>query len=320
MNLYAEPTVMREDWHALTRDESKIVRYSEEFFFRESLLNWQMLVGESWAETCATCALVVVRPEAILEKKVDTVISSVERRGFLLVAIEGVNLSPLTSRVLWAHQWNITTLDRAVLVDYVNSAAKSVLMVFIDTKAQSGLRGSTRLTYHKGTSLPHERRSNHIRSEIGAKNHIFCSIHAADEPIDVIREIGVLASRDQQASLINSVVEMKRPDYRPLVEHIYASISPCRFDMTSCLAVLRAKSAEESPPSTEALNDVLDCAEGTTELDIARLSKTLSILAGTSYFPNVLYVLSERVACKVPGAKSYIASESWKLWYEGDSS
>lgn len=59
-----------------------------------------------------------------------------------------------------------------------------------------------RLQQFKGPTLPRQRAAHHLRAGLGPPNRLLNFVHAADEPADVLREVGLLLDRPTRRVVI----------------------------------------------------------------------------------------------------------------------
>jgi hypothetical protein len=190
---------------ALTTVQRKFAIFSTESYFREA---WDGLVAEfgERAEAVAQRLVVVTfKPEAIVGRRVRSCLAFLLARRFVPILHRVVRHSRRSMREIWRYQWNVATLDRLALSDRLNTATESLWVVLQDVAEPLELPAAVRLRGLKGSALPWLRGPEHLRSVLGGSNRMMTFVHASDEPIDVIREIGITFDRDERLRLYQDV-------------------------------------------------------------------------------------------------------------------
>ncbi|MGW0574820.1 hypothetical protein ACWD25_02400 [Streptomyces sp. NPDC002920] len=180
------------DWRSLTAVEQKYQYFSTESYFRES---WEIAsaeLGSGILRSLQRLAMLALKPECILGRKGEAVLEYMAHNGFRPIIAQPFHYDRHRTREIWRFQWNIATLDRLQLGDLLHTTADSLMVLFLDERNDSGLPGSVRLAGLKGSSLPWERGPEHLRTHLAALNRMIVFVHCSDEPVDIVRELGIL--------------------------------------------------------------------------------------------------------------------------------
>jgi hypothetical protein len=170
----------------------KFELYARESYFRESWQTATDVLGSEMVPLLQRVAALTLRPETVLSRRAGRALRYMTDHGFTPLLAVPVQLTPASAREIWRYQWNAATLDRLALGDVINTSAGSVMLFFRDDRSDPGLPGSVRLAGLKGSALPWERSERHLRTVLGGINRLIVMVHCSDEPIDIVRELGIL--------------------------------------------------------------------------------------------------------------------------------
>jgi len=126
---------------------------------------------------------------------------------------------------LWRYQWNMATPQRRALQEQIMTCFDSLVIV---VRMARPIRVPTTvyLTDLKGPSLPADRKPEHLRTLLDSSNAILNFVHTADEPADVIRELGIYLDTAQRAACLRALLGRAEPaDARTMLgelEHDHA--------------------------------------------------------------------------------------------------
>ena len=179
-------------WRALTAVEQKYREFSVESYVRESWVQATRVLGDGTPASLQRIAMLVLKPDCIAGRKGIETLDYMREHGFRPVVAEVFRYDRHKAREIWRFQWNIATLDRLQLGDLLHTATDALIVLFVDERGEPGVPGSVRLAGLKGSSLPWERKDFHLRTRLGALNRMVVFTHCSDEPVDIIRELGIL--------------------------------------------------------------------------------------------------------------------------------
>lgn len=148
-------------------------------------------------------AVVVFKPDAVVGRRIAPCLRLLHDHGYTILGACSFRYTRHLIRETWRYQFNIASRDRIAVVDRLLTSTPSLLVVIGDRGAGE-LPASVRLGALKGPSEPSLRRAGEIRYELGVLTTLFNFIHTSDEPLDVVREIGVaLDPLDRQTLAAN---------------------------------------------------------------------------------------------------------------------
>jgi len=195
-------------WQPLTDREQKLLTYVLEAYVREAWRDCVGLWGRSPLQKLGRMCPVLFRPDALATRRVEEALAVLRDLGFEARVTQIVRQSRLTVRELWRYQWNASTLDGIDLLAEINLSGPSLLVLF--EYLDSPVSGLARLQQIKGSARHEDRDPASLRARLGSPNSHFLLLHAPDEPVDVLREAGILFSRDERRELWASFDENAR--------------------------------------------------------------------------------------------------------------
>lgn len=180
--------------------------YTRECHFRESLADVFAVYGNDGAAALQPVATLTFKPEAVVGRKIRPALEYMSDHGFRAVVARAVRFSRHMLREMWRYQWNVATLDRLAIMDAMHRCTPSLWVAFVDTERPLQIPGTVRFRALKGSSLPHLRDGDTLRSYLGeAEDRMITFLHGADEPIDIIRELGIMFDSQERARLLQTV-------------------------------------------------------------------------------------------------------------------
>jgi len=198
----------------LTRNPLKSELYCREPYFREAFLDLEAMLDEGAVETVLQHGLVVVKPDGYSLGATTTVADFYLRHGFETIDVRPVAFAPTVWRSLWTYQMTQASIDRLLVNDLVISGDGIALLFRSRTGAP--LPATVQLSALKGSARMEKQDDDCLRRAIGQPNVIFSLVHSADEPADLVRELGILfgmRDRREMASAMASGRQSARIDY-----------------------------------------------------------------------------------------------------------
>lgn len=174
----------------LTRHPRKPALYSREPFFREAYDDFRSVLGEGTEATLLRHGLLMIKPDGFALGLTTAVLDFYARNGFTVVAAVPVVLTPATWRTVWLYQMTQASLDRLAAIDLVSVGDGLVLL--LGATEPLAVPGAVRLSELKGPAKQEEQPERCLRRVIRQPNRIFSLVHTADEPVDLVRECGIL--------------------------------------------------------------------------------------------------------------------------------
>jgi hypothetical protein len=191
----------------LSSTSEKRVLFGLDPYFRDAWLDIQDLLAADAAEGwLRSSALLVLRPDSIAARVGARILRGASDNGFIPIASLPVRFHRHMVRELWRHDLNGTPPDRLDLLELLMGQTDSLFVLLRDEKPARATTAADRLRQLKGPSRPHHRGPHHLRAlaDVGEAS-VLTYLHAADEPIDVVREIGILFGREQRTALVRAV-------------------------------------------------------------------------------------------------------------------
>ena len=193
------------EWSALTLSAGKCNLFAQDLYFRESWSQVVEVFGRDASATIQSLALVSIKPDAIVSRRVKGVLSFVYGRGFLPVAVARMRHTRRSIREMWRYNWNILTIDRIALNTLMYGATDTLVVALLDTRYDRALPAALRLGELKGPAGPGTAGKDTLRSKLGCRSLTFSFVHVADEPADIVRELGVMFDRDSMRTFLQEV-------------------------------------------------------------------------------------------------------------------
>jgi nucleoside diphosphate kinase len=173
----------------LSRSEDKLALYAADTYFRESWEDLSEVAGAAAADVAAELATITLKPDALAGRVLRPTFRWLASEGFSLVTAEMLVFDRHTIRATWVYTWNVATRDRKDVVDILLGMSPSLVLVL---RGPAGhIPPSTRLSERKGPAVPERRVPGQLRHGLGNYSTLLNFVHTADEPADLIRELGV---------------------------------------------------------------------------------------------------------------------------------
>jgi len=195
---------------------SKVHLYQHETYFREGLSDVEDVFGEAAADRLRRSALLIVKPDAVAGAKLGAICTFLNKHDFSIVAVERFSFTRLSARELWRYQLTLATLDRLAVNDCVLLAGPA-MMLLLRSDGDQTLPATVRLSTLKGAADVKAQMPGTLRSVLGQRNRLCSMIHCADEPADLVRELGLLVDRRTRRRLLTALATGEMSDADNLV-------------------------------------------------------------------------------------------------------
>jgi nucleoside diphosphate kinase len=251
----------------LSNSSAKRLLYAVDTYFVEAWEDSLRVLGQPAAEVLSRHALALIKPDAIAARALDSAFDWLRHEGFRPVFATRVRISRLTVRAIWAYHWNSVVQPHKDVMDLLLCQADSLLVLLHDDDPNDG-SASARLTKRKGPANPARRQPGQLRHALGAPTTLLNFVHTADEPADLVRELGVLFARDERDEILARARSSTTIDVAPLVRALYAEQREGSLELSDTLSLLAAAAADPGAPPApkEVLAGALNVI-GTAELD-----------------------------------------------------
>ncbi|WP_341718649.1 nucleoside-diphosphate kinase [Micromonospora sp. FIMYZ51] len=301
----------------------KAEAYRRETYFRDALVDATDLFGDAALDVVHDGALVMMKPDGLRSGKLGMVHDFVTDHGFEVVAVEEVTFTRHMWRELWRHQLNAATLDRLAIKDALYTD-RDVLVLVLRCTACGALPGTVRLSRLKGSADLTVQAYDTLRSRLRQPNRVFSLVHFADEPADLLRELGVLFPDETRRRLLGALASGRlagrdRARLDAALAH-EATIEGDPFALPDAVARVEAALADTPLDSAEKRSRAASVAEHVRTatagagIDWRWLVAELSAL-GCPVDPwDVLVVGSYTVVADEPGEPKFIGNPDQFAW------
>lgn len=230
----------------LTRDTKKLALYGIEPQLLVAAARFAEAFGTDGITWLQQHTILLVKPEAWIDRREDAIFAFLERNRFRPVAAVEVVLDRMVSSEIWRYQWNAASAERIELAQLALSLGPSFALVVRDDLAEprSGLSAAERLSTLKGPSEPARQRPGQLRNEIGNPNRILSYVHVADEPLDVFRDLVIFVERPRLLDIVGRTMRSSNGiDLTTLDRSAVSRLDP--LDKGASPAVVAARSIGE---------------------------------------------------------------------------
>ncbi|GAA1027506.1 MULTISPECIES: nucleoside-diphosphate kinase [Amycolatopsis] len=300
------------DWATLTRMPAKRTAYRRETYFREGARDVARFLGDRAAEVLRRHALLMVKPDGIAAGKVRPVLDWLTEQGFAVQAVQRPEFTGLVWREMWRYQLTSATVDRLALNDliYVGSG----LLLLLRDEQPGPMPATTRLASLKGSADLAQQKPGTLRALLRQHNRNFSYVHVADEPADLVRELGLLLDPAQRREALNGLASSE-PTGLPLLEEALAAEAaavPQIFDADAAAdAVADALKRSEHGNQALQLLERLRFGESVPWVEIA---EAVAASGAEVHRWDLAAVGASLIECDEPGETKLIANPEPVLW------
>lgn len=200
----AEPTAA--DLERLTSCPAKRAEYANDLYFRESWPDVASIFGGAAMAMLESVVLVSFKPDAVVGRRMRATLDYAVAHGFRPLAAAPLAYTRHSMRELWRYDWHIYPVDRLRFSTLWYTCADVAALAFRDVRPQVGVSGAARLAALKGAAVASQRKPDQLRSLLRPPNQILNFVHVADEPADVVRELGIFFDRPARRSMLAAIV------------------------------------------------------------------------------------------------------------------
>lgn len=173
--------------------------------FRQSWVDAWAELGERAFSRLQSTAMIIIKPEAFAGARGSRILDFVVSHGFQPVDWYWVQLSRIAINSVWQYQWNVATNDRLDLAKHLYCMDRALVVVLHDVQHEDRYPSAVRLRQLKGAAQVEKRRPEDMRSIIDSPNRTMSLVHASDEPIDIVRELGIVCEKEARRSLYRAM-------------------------------------------------------------------------------------------------------------------
>lgn len=237
--------------------EGKAGLYAAEPVFRETLDAVVEEIGtrQRLDEVLWRIGLLVLKPDALCQGKAEEALQYYARLGLVPVWSGAVYIDGELTEAIWRYQLNIATRERFALMRLVLDAAPSIVLLMRSSRRVPSVPCATILADSKGPADPDDREPWQLRTLLGSPNRVLSFVHCADEPLDVLRDGGLLLGPRTFARIVAGV-------------HRQGEAHPVRLPgLGCCPASARTVSPEELARLTVQADLLRECAPASAQVD-----------------------------------------------------
>ncbi|MDG4831890.1 nucleoside-diphosphate kinase [Solwaraspora sp. WMMD1047] len=226
----------------------KRLLYAVDTYFREGFEDLTQ-VADSAERFCHDHALLLLKPDAVVGRRLGAALRWVIANGFTIVWADAVTIDRHGIRALWQYGLNAASRDRRDAADLYVTASECLLVIL----AMPGRsRAATLLLSEaKGPADPVGCRPGQLRYDVGSVNYQLNLVHTADEPADLLRELAVLCDHETRLALYRRALAAadRSAEAFDLVRRLEAATPAVRLDIEPTLDELAAaaRAAADAP-------------------------------------------------------------------------
>jgi hypothetical protein len=195
----------QQEWTRLTVSKRKRDMFVEDLYFRECWADVTDVFGAVRPSQLNALALLTFKCDGVAGRRMRPTLEMVERNGFRPVGVCEFRHSRHSMRELWRYDWHVYPADRLNLMTLMHEATSTLLLLLADMRYDGVVPASARLADLKGPSDPAKLEPTQLRAILRPPNRVINFIHVADEPADVVRELGILIDAAARRSLLTTV-------------------------------------------------------------------------------------------------------------------
>jgi len=200
-------------WRTLTVVPDKRRAYEEDLYFRETWSEWLALGGGmDSAPSLASVALLCAKPDDVVGRRLEPMLAYAVEHGFKPIGAQTFGLTRHSMREVWRYDWHVYPSDRLAYCTLWYTSADTVAFLLRDARPVGYVPASVRLSQLKGNAIASRRRGDELRSVLKSPSSVLNFVHVPDEPVDIIRELGILFGYEQRRRLMNLILQPQAPD------------------------------------------------------------------------------------------------------------
>lgn len=309
------------DWRELSAVARKAELFPSESYFREAYAD---LMTNGKADFMAQRTLAItLKPETLVSGRASLVLDYLREKSFDPFLARVFSHSRCSIREIWRYQWNIATLERLEVMERLMCDWASVWILAWDLSnppPRAGwLPATVRFRELKGSAVPEFQKPGQLRTLLDGGNRTLTFVHAADEPIDVVRELGIQFAHSDRLAIIESwrcYIETGATVLEPIDPFVADTADYPRHDLDVKAAMRRMLHHARSGHSAE-LRTLLLKAQAGAPLKARRMFELLDPEASEGLRWDALLVGTEYVVHDMPNRICDIDDDGLKEWRSG---
>jgi len=162
------------------------------------------------------------------------------RAEFAVRAGREIRFNDPQVRALWRYALGRYTDERMAILGRLLCQAPSLYLLVEAHSSHSRLPTAVRLTDFKGEALPSQRKSGSLRAVLaGVQSAMLNFVHTADEPADVVRELGLLFDEAGRRNCLLDVMRGTADEAASVCDRLLASTPHADLDFAEALERVR---------------------------------------------------------------------------------
>jgi hypothetical protein len=296
-----EPLAEADDWQALTASDRKRAAYTEDLYFRECWADVLDVFGPDARALLGPLAMFAFKADGVAGRRLRPTMGFLQRHGFRVVGVAPFQHTRHSMRAVWQYDWHVYPVERLALCSVMHAATPTLLLLLVDTRYDGVVPGTMRLSELKGSAHPSERNADQLRSVLDPPNRVINFVHIADEPADVVRELGIFFDVPERRALLRQARQHVDDDLSALalaeIDRLEQRYPASDFDLGAAFARLTAAGVE--PDTVQRLQAA--CASDAT-LSWAELTSLLDPADPTTDVWDFVRIGTEVLPMERPGA------------------
>jgi nucleoside diphosphate kinase len=187
---------------------------------------------------------VLFKADAMLRGNGIRGIHFLEEHGFQIRAAREVSFSGERVEHFWRYSLGRLSHERVELLKRLQTTSASLYLIVESVGNGSRLPCSLQVTELKGQAEVAKRYAGNLRYAMGDPQSAFFNfVHTADEPSDLVRELGLLFNATERRSLIVEAVSGSRPDAEAVYNALRATCERSDLDFSGAVKRLLSRVA-----------------------------------------------------------------------------
>jgi nucleoside diphosphate kinase len=222
----------------LSRLPDKLALYETDAYFRDGFEDLTMVAGDSAEEFCHVHALLMLKPDAVVTRRLAPALRWVLANGFAITGATTVTMNRHSIRALWHYGLGAASRDRRDTADLYMTATDCLLVVL--SRHHPAEPATVIFNRAKGPADPADCHEGQLRHDLGSFNYQLNLVHAADEAADLVRELAVLCDHDTRLALYRDALAGRDATARAyaLASRLEAAVPEANLDLDHALADL----------------------------------------------------------------------------------
>lgn len=180
-------------------------KVADDPFFRTSLEVFREAIPDLGAFS-QTYTYMIVKPDALVFADLRKIVDVIEEFGFQIVAYDSFQYSSNSVKAFWFHESRPFPPGWFKMFDLVLTHHPSLVLLLKRTHEEK-ISACEEISQYKGHALAAKRKPTSIRALIGAQDGPFGFIHTPDNPLAMIRELGIIIDEVHLLNLLKRGLE-----------------------------------------------------------------------------------------------------------------